>query len=300
MNGETPSFSTRVSLSTMAKKQRIAFVAMRFSGDHWNDKNYLVIKEVVEEAGFKCIRADEIKTSGAVVDEVCIYLRDADLVVIDSSGDSQSVAYEIGYCHGVQRPPQRTLLLRDIANLPFNFRHYRHRVYSDTRHLRKLIRDFLDIYEPLRPDQCGYTFTFEFSDQAHHGYIFDGAVCIFTALQQLKFTGRCDCWSMEQFGRDRLFSVGILLKRPKRPPTPDYDFWMKVAERVERLAAKTKGRITYVPACSELSEKRAIQDGLLFCGAAQFDSGEIAHILAIPEDSESFFDHFVGEYANKA
>src|SRR5437763_12793398 len=133
----------------MAKKQRIAVVAMRFSGDDWNDKNYLAIKEVAEEAGCKCIRADEIPTSGAVVDEVCTYLRDADLVVIDSSGDSHSVSYEIGYCHGVQRPPQRTILLRDSANLPFNFQHYRHRVYRDSRHLRKLIRDFLAVYEPL-------------------------------------------------------------------------------------------------------------------------------------------------------
>ena len=126
-----------------------AFVAMKFTTDPWRDKTYLAIREVLENAGYDCIRADEIRTSGPAVDEVCRLLREADLVVIDSSGDSHNVSYEIGYCHGVDRPADRTILLKNSDSLPFNYQHYRHSVYRDTRHLRRLLRGHLGMIEPI-------------------------------------------------------------------------------------------------------------------------------------------------------
>lgn len=82
-----------------------AFVAMKFNEVPHKDARYQRIRKPLVEAGYDVVRADEIITSGAVVDEVCRYLREADLVVIDSTGDSLSVAYEIGYCHGMGRSP---------------------------------------------------------------------------------------------------------------------------------------------------------------------------------------------------
>lgn len=155
-----------------------AFIAMRFSDDPWRDKVYLAIREELEKANYKCIRSDEIRTSGPVVDEVCRLLAEADLVVIDSSGDSHSVSYEIGYCHGIGRSSDSTLLLKDNAELPFNYRHYRHRVYRDVRHLRRLVRDYLGLIEPIRPDALGRVYSFDFSEDATYGYIFDGAKCV--------------------------------------------------------------------------------------------------------------------------
>jgi len=277
-----------------SKKLRSAFIAMRFNDDHWKDRTYLAISEVVEEAGFSCVRSDQVQTSGPVVDEVCRLLSESDLVVIDSSGDSHSVSYEIGFCHGIGRSAQSTLLLRNDAKLPFNYSHYRHRVYRDTRHLKRLLRDYFAISEPLRDDQCGYTFTFDFSERAHFGYIMDGASCVFAALRKEKFSGRCECWSMEHFDRrERMISVGIMLRRKKSPPTPDLEFWKRVVAAVESNAAKTNGRISLCTLSSELSEKRAIRDIMTWCGAAQFDTGDIIHILEKPGDRESFFDSYV-------
>jgi len=59
--------------------EKIAFVAMKFFGDSWSDKRYKVIREVLEEAGYESIRADEIKTSGVGTEEVCKYLESAEL-----------------------------------------------------------------------------------------------------------------------------------------------------------------------------------------------------------------------------
>ena len=54
---------------TMTDNHRpTAFVAMQFESDHWRDKRYVAIREELEHAGFSCVRADELKTSGPVVD----------------------------------------------------------------------------------------------------------------------------------------------------------------------------------------------------------------------------------------
>lgn len=96
----------------------IAFVAMKFDSDHWSDRRYLAIKEELQNAGFTCLRADEIRTSGQVLEEVCRLLKEASLVLIDSTGDSHNVSYEIGYCHGAGRPSERTLLIRCDSDIP--------------------------------------------------------------------------------------------------------------------------------------------------------------------------------------
>ena len=276
----------------MSDTRPTAFVAMQFNGDHWRDKRYMIIREVLEEGGYKCVRADEIRTSGPVVEEVCRLLKTADLVVIDNSGSSHSVSYEIGYCHGVGRAQDTTILLSDNADLPFNYRHYRHRVYRDLRHLRRLLRDFLKISTPLTDDQIGYTFSFEFSKECSFGYILDGAECIFNALSHKHFTGRCDCYSAEHFGMaDRYFSVAIAAHTPGRKKTPSYSFWRSLFHLVEIETKKFNGNITLVDVMSELSEVRAIKDSLIFCGGAEFESGQIVQYLGT-EDEGNFFRRY--------
>jgi hypothetical protein len=275
-----------------SENRSVAFVAMKFDSDHWRDKRYIVIKEELDQAGFDCVRADQINTSGSVVDEVCRLLKDAKLVIIDSSGDSQSVSYEIGYCHGIGRPADTTLLLRSDANIPFNYRHFRHRVYKDLRHLRQLIRDYLKLSEPIMDEMYGYAFTFEFSEQAYIDYIYDGAACIFDALATLNFTGRAECYAGEQFSSgERLFTVGLVLRLPGRKPTPTYKWWQKVVRFVSASAAKSQGRIKLDTQLSELASKRGMKAWFPQCGGAEFVDGSVARLIggeASVQDS-SFF-----------
>ena len=46
-----------------------AFIVMEFTKDPWHDKVYAAIRDVLEPAGYNCIRADEIRTSGPIVEE---------------------------------------------------------------------------------------------------------------------------------------------------------------------------------------------------------------------------------------
>jgi len=266
-----------------------AFIAMRFSDDPWRDKVYLAIREELEKANYVCIRADEIRTSGPVVDEVCRLLSEADLVVIDSSGDSHSVSYEVGYCHGVGRSSDSTLLLKDNAKLPFNYRHYRHRVYRDVRHLRRLVRDFLGLIEPIRPDALGRVYSFDFSEDATYGYIFDGAKCVFDALRDLKYSGRCECYSAERFQWGRSFVVGVMLRPNNRQPEPTNEFWKKLGQLVETYSERLSPNVTLLHSGCEFASKRAMEDSMLDCGIAEFDKGNVTQMLGIDADGSTSF-----------
>ncbi|HCS54546.1 hypothetical protein [Rubinisphaera sp.] len=277
-----------------------AFIAMRFSDDHWRDKTYLAIREELEAGGYQVIRGDELKSSGPVVDEVCRLLKEADFVVIDSSGDSHNVSYELGYCHGINRDPEQTLLLRNDHHLPFNYRHYRHRVYKDIRHLRRLLRDFLSIYEPLSDDMYGYTFTFEFSESIGMGYIVNGAEFIINALLETQMTGRCELFSAEQFSiPGRFFTIGVMMRLRGKTNVPDYEAWLNIAGRVSELCKQSNGTINLVHDMSELSDKHTMNKCLIYCGAAQIEDGRIYKLLDIDEEGNFFESYFNRKQSDK-
>ena len=190
-------------------------MAMKFDSNHWNDKRYVAISEVLEEAGYTPLRADQIKTSKPIVEEVCDFLTNSELVIIDSSGDSHNVSYEIGYCHGVGRSEDKTILIRqgEGNDIPFNYRHFRHFCYKDIRHLKRILRDWFSVTVPLTNDQLGYAFNIIYgSDCGEYGY--DVAKAIVTILERKKFSGRCEYYAADgiRFGMIDSYLVGVGLK----------------------------------------------------------------------------------------
>lgn len=268
-----------------------AFVAMQFSGEPRKDRRYLAISEVLEEAGYRPVRADQIASSGPVVDEVCRHLREAPLVVIDSTGNSPSVSYEIGYCHGIGRSAESTVLLRGDTAIPFNYQHYRHQCYKDLRQLRRLLREFLQVSAPVRPDMYGYCFSFEHADGYDFGFILHGAALVFRALEKQRFTGRCECYSTYLNFHPNGFAVGIVVRfRKLRDDQPDYDWWMSIRKEVAAQTERYSPRLTFLDLNSELGRKAAFTQDFVANGAAQFDNGKIVKILY--ELADSFFTSY--------
>ncbi|HLL69783.1 MAG TPA: hypothetical protein VK363_00025 [Pyrinomonadaceae bacterium] len=275
-----------------------AFVAMKFVADPWRDKTYMAIREVLEESGYECLRADEIRTSGPSVDEVCRLLKEAALVVIDSSGDSHNVSYEVGYCHGISRPADSTILLKNSDTLPFNYKHYRHLVYRDTRHLRRLLRGYLNIIEPIRLDALGYSFAFSFSDDIGFGYILSGASCVFDALRELQYSGRCECYAAEMFAFGRMFVVGLMLRPSNRQAEPTGDFWERLYIFAERNVKIRAPKLELLRDLSEFSTKRGMLSTLVPCGVAEYQKGIITRILGT--EDETFFRSYLTRQSDEA
>lgn len=113
-------------------KPKVCFVVMGFgkktdfeSGRTFDlDKTYRnIIKPAVEDAGLKCIRADEIVHSGIIDFPMYEQLLTADLVIADLSTSNKNALYELGVRHALR--PYTTLVIAEdsIQVFPFDLSH---------------------------------------------------------------------------------------------------------------------------------------------------------------------------------
>lgn len=277
---------------------KTAFVAMKFNGNHWSDKKYIAISDVLEEAGYVPIRADQIKTSKPIVDEVCGYLENSELVIIDSSGDSHSVSYEIGYCHGIMRSQEKTILIRqgDGRDIPFNYQHFRHFCYKDLRHLKRILRDFFSITIPLSNDQFGYALNIRIGKGCDY-YGYSVAEAILNALENSKFNGRCEYFATDgfMFGLEKCYLVGLGLKSTKNE-VPTLNWWLNFRKKVDRELKRIEPALEIDHICSELCEISALKAQYLPRGTIQFIKG-VATLILNPEspENDSYFIACINE-----
>jgi len=90
------------------------------------DKTYLnIIKPAADQAGYQCVRADEIDDSGLIDRSMYALLLRADLVVADISTHNPNALYELGVRHAAR--PYSTIIIRDRTEkkIPFDLDHTR-------------------------------------------------------------------------------------------------------------------------------------------------------------------------------
>jgi hypothetical protein len=121
------------------------FVMMPFG--EWFDRYYQEIYvPAIKEAGFEPIRADELFSTGSVVEQIWDQIEKSKLLLADLSGKNANVFYELGLAHAASKPVVFTASNAD--DVPFDLRHLRVIVY-DIREpewaprLRKSISDYL-------------------------------------------------------------------------------------------------------------------------------------------------------------
>ncbi len=86
------------------------------------DASYEVIKQAVEEAGLRCVRADEIIHSGTIDIPMYEQLLRADLVIADLSTYNVNAAFELGVRYGL-RPYSTIVLAEENFKSPFDINH---------------------------------------------------------------------------------------------------------------------------------------------------------------------------------
>jgi hypothetical protein len=121
------------------------FVMMPFG--EWFDRYYQEIYvPAIREAGFEPVRADELFTTGSVVEQVWDQIVKAKLLLADLTGKNANVFYELGLSHAARKPVVFTSA--NAEDVPFDLRHLRVIIY-DIREpewadrLRKSISDYL-------------------------------------------------------------------------------------------------------------------------------------------------------------
>lgn len=100
--------------------QKVCFVVMGFGEktDYELGKTFdldatfeAIIKPAVEEAGLKCVRADEILHSGIIDTEMYMMLYQADLVIADITTGNVNAVYELGVRHALR--PSTTIIMKE-------------------------------------------------------------------------------------------------------------------------------------------------------------------------------------------
>lgn len=94
------------------------------------DRVYLdIIKPVVSECGYECIRGDEVLDSGLIDESMYYGILESDLVVADISTLNPNAIYELGVRHGVRR--FRTIIMMESKDqFFFDLNHNRTITYT--------------------------------------------------------------------------------------------------------------------------------------------------------------------------
>jgi hypothetical protein len=121
------------------------FVMMPFG--EWFDRYYQEIYvPAIKDAGFEPVRADELFTTGSVVEQIWEQIEKAKLLLADLSGKNPNVFYELGLAHAARKPVVFTA--GQLEDVPFDLRHLRVIIY-DVREpewaarLRTSVADYL-------------------------------------------------------------------------------------------------------------------------------------------------------------
>ena len=86
------------------------------------DKTYRIIRDAVEQAGFECIRADDIVHSGVIDKPMYEELLTADVAIADLSTSNENAIYELGVRHAL-RPHTTIVLAEEQFKFPFDLNH---------------------------------------------------------------------------------------------------------------------------------------------------------------------------------
>jgi hypothetical protein len=127
------------------------FVLMPFAD--WHDRYFREIYvPAIKEAGYEPLRADELFSAGAVMEQVWVQIRKAKVLLADLTGRNPNVFYELGLAHALGKPV--VFVAGTIDDVPFDVRHLRVVVY-DSREPTwgdKLRRDITSFLKNTRSD----------------------------------------------------------------------------------------------------------------------------------------------------
>jgi hypothetical protein len=82
-----------------------------------------VIRPAIAATGLEVTRADEIYSTGIIVDDIFRAIIASELCIADVTGRNPNVSYELGVAHASRKPV--ILITQDIKDVPFDYQHLR-------------------------------------------------------------------------------------------------------------------------------------------------------------------------------
>jgi len=98
------------------------FVMMPFGG-YFDGYYKNVIQQAIINTGLSSSRADEIYSTGSIIDDVHKAILASTLCIADVTGRNPNVSYELGMAHAYHKPV--LIITQKISDVPFDYRHLR-------------------------------------------------------------------------------------------------------------------------------------------------------------------------------
>jgi hypothetical protein len=129
---------------------RLCFVLMPFDKPEARQKPFMqvykVIRSAVRQAKLKCKRADQIFGVKPIVQDIWESINKAALIIADLTGRNANVFYEAGLSHAL--PKKLVLLAQTMDDVPFDVRHIRIILYSNSNNRRKKLKK--ELYKTIK------------------------------------------------------------------------------------------------------------------------------------------------------
>jgi len=95
--------------------KKTCFVAMPFKETF--DKVYkYAIKEAIEQAGYECLRADELACGGNILNNIVQNIKNSQFIIVDMTTHNPNVMYELGLAHAWEK--KVLLLIEEDSDVP--------------------------------------------------------------------------------------------------------------------------------------------------------------------------------------
>lgn len=104
-------------------------------------EDYQVIKQACVNAGYKCLRGDEIYIKGDIFPEMLRLIVRSALVIANINGRNPNVMYELGIAQALNKSV--ILIADNPSKIPFNIKSQRFLIYKDYNELSEYLRDEL-------------------------------------------------------------------------------------------------------------------------------------------------------------
>ncbi len=191
----------------------ICFIIMPY-GD-WFDHYYKQIyKKAILDAGLKPIRADELFTASAVIDDIWNLTKMSKIVLADLTEKKPNVFYELVLAHALAKPA--LLITESMDDVPFDLRHLRVITYykNDEEWGQKLINEItIALKETLAAPERSVLPTFLKSDDIQNPVTIDQES---SEIRNLKYEMNYLKNTMAQLMKTS--QVPIKVRKGKRPP----------------------------------------------------------------------------------
>jgi len=115
-----------------------------------------IIEPVINECGFKAIRADKIAKSGVITNQVIEHIIDDPLVIADLTGKNPNVFYELAIRHAIRKPLVQ--IIQKGENIPFDVSAMRtipidHHDLDSAEEAKKEMKNQIDDAIVKKPDE---------------------------------------------------------------------------------------------------------------------------------------------------